>query len=77
MTLNDARNMIAAATSLSGLRDALVDIEAADPELSADYDYSDLPTFGGDEPADLAGIYSWDENSILTWDRRWLIEPRR
>jgi len=28
-------------------------------------DFSALPTFGGDEPTDTLGIYSWDEKNIL------------
>jgi hypothetical protein len=30
-----------------------------------DLDYSSLPTFGGDEPFDTRGIWSWDETRLL------------
>ena len=43
-------------------------------------DTTDLPVFGGEEPADTEGIYSWDEDSYLIpgGDYRddWQIVPR-
>ena len=30
-----------------------------------EYDFSDLPNFGGVEPEDTAGIWSWDEDRLL------------
>lgn len=36
-----------------------------------------LPTFGGDEPEDTQGIYSWDEDSFLVFeDQEWQIIDR-
>jgi hypothetical protein len=32
---------------------------------AAQLDWSDLPTFGGNEPSDTVGIWSWDKNSVL------------
>lgn len=31
-------------------------------------DLAGLPTYGGEEPADTVGIYSWDETHFLTYD---------
>ena len=28
-------------------------------------DNSDLPNFGGDEPLDTSGVYSWDEDDLM------------
>jgi len=28
-------------------------------------DWTDLPTFGGEEPRDTLGVWSWDEDSLL------------
>ena len=43
-------------------------------------EYSDLPTFGGDEPEDTTGIYSWDKDELLTnrdgGSGQWIIEGR-
>ena len=30
-----------------------------------DCDWSDLPTFGGDEPEDTMEVWSWDEDNLL------------
>lgn len=30
-----------------------------------DLDWTDLPTFGGDEPRDTTGIWSWDAECLL------------
>lgn len=39
--------------------------------------YDDLPTFGGDEPADTSGIFSWDADHVLLDDGdRFFIETR-
>jgi len=48
-----------------------------DPQ--AVYDSSELPTFGGEDPNDTLGIFSWDENHILrcadeTHDGWWIDE---
>lgn len=83
MTKAEARQMIAEATTLSQLQTILQTYEEeCDPDEETLLDYSDLPTFGGPEPEDTTGIFSWDEDSILTVDEqihsvRWLIEPRR
>ena len=45
-----------------------------------DIDLSDLPTFGGEEPADTRGVWSWDEKNLLVSDTRrgrgFIVVPR-
>ena len=66
------------ASSLEALRDAMntmgAAINEASHEDSADYgtivgDYGraieDAPTFGGTEPADTMGVWSWDADRLL------------
>ncbi len=38
------------------------------PMKHGELDWSSLPTFGGDDPADTVGIWSWDEDSFLVGD---------
>lgn len=42
------------------------------------YDPDSLPTFGGEEPGDCLGVYSWDPDSVLVYEGGgdWRIEPR-
>ena len=42
------------------------------------YDPDSLPTFGGEEPGDCLGVYSWDPESVLVCEGGgdWRIEPR-
>lgn len=35
------------------------------PVAGGEIDWASLPTFGGEEPADTTGIWSWDETRIL------------
>ena len=69
---------ITSATSLEALRDAMNTMGAAINEAShddsADYgtivgDYGraveDAPTFGGTEPDDTMGVWSWDADHVL------------
>jgi hypothetical protein len=65
--MTDAR--ITAAADLDGLLAAIRAIDAecrateTDPETV--YDATDLPTYGGDEPANTSGIWSWDADRLL------------
>jgi hypothetical protein len=54
----------ASPTSLEGLVDA---INCHNPWLARHFgiDWSSLPTFGGETPKDLTGIWSWDESRLL------------
>ena len=57
------------ATSLETLIDALATIQSnrtsVEIETKSGIDYSDLPTFGGDEPAETTGVWSWDDSRLL------------
>lgn len=35
------------------------------PVKHGELDWSSLPTFGGDDPIDTSGIWSWDADSFL------------
>lgn len=72
---NTSLDLINASHTLEQLRDVLNDIAKHYGEAN-EMDYTDLPTFGGEEPEDTTGIWSWNEDSILTQDRVWMIEPR-
>lgn len=66
------------ATNLRALCDALnsYDDEA---RLESVVDLSNLPTYGGEAPADTTGIWSWDANSILVFcdhDSTYRVTPR-
>ncbi len=81
------------AKSLSELRDCLAALDAEirglidagtlPPDARTD-DYTDtssLPVFGGEEPADTMGLFSWDKDSVLYIGNAkdgtgWIIEPR-
>src|SRR5690606_24912295 len=47
-------------TNLEELLQAIRDGRYSEREMS------DLPTFGGEPPADTSGVWSWDETRILT-----------
>lgn len=51
-------NEIKNATDLETLRAALIAFEGDDWP-------TDLPTFGGTEPSDTAGVWSWDADRVL------------
>lgn len=72
MTANDAR--LAAFTAATGctpttLEDLAIALsDAARSGVDEAIDWSALPTFGGIEPADTCGIWSWDAVSLLVGD---------
>lgn len=35
------------------------------PISGNDIDFADLPTFGGEEPSDTSGVWSWDKDNLL------------
>jgi hypothetical protein len=47
-------------TNATSLNDLLSNIRRGDIDLS-----DNLPTFGGEEPANTLGVWSWDETSLL------------
>lgn len=53
------------ATNLKELIAELRNMTAAELEC---VDMTSLPTFGGEEPKNMAGIWSWDETSLLVGD---------
>ena len=59
--------------SLSSLLEALQDGEIAETEYNS---LTNLPTFGGAEPASTEGIYSWDEFRFLIYEDEWEIIDR-
>jgi hypothetical protein len=59
-------------TNLRDLRDYLNALDNTDS-----IDVCNLPVFGGEEPRDTHGIYSWDATHVLThYQDEWAIEPR-
>ena len=74
----ELRNAVYAATNLRELRDAL---HRAENLVGHDYDVdlTFLPVFGGPEPPDTLGIFSWDETHLLEPELNgngWIIGPR-
>lgn len=55
------------AADLDALLDALSELDASgvDSEASGLVDLTNLPTFGGTEPENTTGVWSWDEDSLI------------
>ena len=53
---------VAAAADLDELLDALNSVE---PEQTDERLMTSLPTFGGDEPAETLGVWSWDATHMI------------
>lgn len=55
--------------TLCGARDAALDANDGRyddwSDVDDNIDWSDLPTFGGEEPPDTSGIWSWDAAHML------------
>jgi hypothetical protein len=68
------------ATSLRDLCDTLKEIEvecqALDTRLEDVVDICALPTFGGEDPVDTSGVWSWDEDEVLFADSGWYCTKR-
>lgn len=65
MTTTEARANIAAAASLNALMQALRDTRQLSDEDQDSINWTDLQTFGGDEPDNTAEVWSWDADSLL------------
>ena len=65
MNTTEARANIAAATSLNALMQALRDTRSLTSEEQDEINWTDLQTFGGDEPSSTAEVWSWDADSLL------------
>jgi len=64
--LNRLDERVAELNTLTGLDGSIEDY----------IDITDLSTFGGDEPSDTMGIYSWDPNKFLCADSHWYTTAR-
>lgn len=74
ITTSDAPTLDDLATLLNEREGELDD----DTRLEDVVDLAALPTYGGAEPADTAGIYSWDaEWFLVPGDDGWRVEERR
>lgn len=52
-------------------------LESIKNDENGELDYSELPTFGGKEPKDTSGVFSWDEKGLLVQDEfGWRIVER-
>ena len=70
------------AECLGALRDVLNHYQAyatayANPiDMESLIDITSLPTFGGSEPANTEGIFSWDPETVLIHDGTWQLVER-
>ena len=82
MDRKTVREMVSGATNLRGLLDALRAVQDAlteeDPHnrnlfvrVGELIDVTDLPTYGGEEPDDTIGVWSWDATSLLVGEGSW------
>jgi len=82
MDRQTARKMVSDATDLDELLAALQEIEAQlaggpdedDPlcvRVAELVDVTSLPTYGGQEPRDTTGVWSWDATRLLVGEGSW------
>jgi hypothetical protein len=86
LTLSDVPTLSDLRTLLRDADQAHTEWEAAErsgedagpyaPEVSDLYDCTELPTYGGTEPANTIGVLSWDADRVLLMDPWLAIEPR-
>ncbi len=88
MELRELADRVEASETLAELSENLTaldqeieaQIEAGEvrPDTRTDdfVDTSSLPVFGGEEPADTMGIFSWDAESVLYIGDGWTIQSR-
>ena len=84
--LDQLAQIIRQPRDLQTLRDALTQFDAecdklelhrGNEQLARGVDVCDLSTFGGAEPENTLGIFSWDADNLLWGDNgRWTIQPR-
>lgn len=58
-------SVLHSATTLEELLELLREAEDEAPAVVDRADLTSLPTFGGAEPADTQGVWSWDEGHLL------------
>lgn len=63
--VTEKRANLAAAPNLAALLVAMLATNDLTDEESDRIDWSDLPTFGGEEPSDTVGIWSWDPDNMI------------
>jgi len=74
MDKTTAQKLIATATDLDELLEALRTIEAAlDDATTMDtlIEVAELPVYGGEAPASTIGVWSWDSTRLLVGDSSW------
>ena len=85
ITTTDAPTLAALAALLNDASAARRDWEQTEdgpevPRVDERYDVTSLPAYGGEEPSDTMGIYSWDADSVLYADgnhpRSWVVQAR-
>lgn len=79
--MTEMQERVNTAASLCELRDILNSYEEPEDEqieLCVEVDLTSLPTFGGEEPANTLGVWSWDEKHLLVCNsiNRFEIEDR-
>jgi len=50
--------------------------DSTDADMEGLIDITSLPTFGGSEPTDTLGVFSWDDARVLIYDNAWTIQDR-
>ena len=65
---DNAKQTVAEATSLGELCEVFNAYEDESWKLTDIVDMSSLPTFGGTEPEQTCGIWSWDETRLMVQD---------
>lgn len=81
MNTTELNETIQSAKNLTDLHNViLAGVAQMDEQDRKNLDLSGLPTFGGAEPADTYGVWSWDANSLLVGDgavNEWRIVSRQ
>ena len=82
-TLNEIKNIHQLRGVLQDMQDMIAEfnkngdeIESVVTAFTLENMLSDLPTFGGAEPASTLGVYSWSENEFLIYDDTWQVIDR-
>jgi len=52
----------------TNLKELIAELRNMTPAELERVDMTSLPTFGGEEPANMTGVWSWDETSFLVGD---------
>ena len=83
MKFSSPQKRVDATTTLRELTGVLNEIRAeiaqdCDSPVTLDQlvDIGNLPTFGGEDPANTSEVWSWDETHVLLTDGEWCIGDR-